>query len=294
MILKRCSIHLLVTTPPVISTRMGPTLSSQPPSIASAATAAAMHAATVHMMKTVNRCPAKANSIGNAGRAMRLYVSMECSVRCILFLIAALPLSATLAVAQTTPAPSPATASCYELLMASANAAKAGKAEDAIFYFYAGQLRRRLETGVFPPDNEAGESEGVYALQYQLGSSINITAADNPAAQERALVRYDAWTPVLPSGFKPLWRSSHPASAAAVQGQIAATKKDFSMHMHQINTLMRDPEYYRLFHVSRDCNMMPKEKAPTPANCKGANDGLLRIEKQRGIEGVATLHAKDN
>ena len=218
---------------------------------------------------------------------------MEINTRYSLLLLAAMgPISGLSLVAQTAKAPTPATANCFELLMASANAAKAGQAEDAIFYFYAGQLRRRLEMGMFPPDNDGEQSEGVYALQYELGSPINIAAADDPAAQGRALARYDAWKPVLSSGFKPLWGSSHPASPAAVQSQIAATKKDFSFHMHQINTLMRDPEYYRLFHVSRDCNMLPKEKAPAPTACKAATDGLLRIEKQQGIEGVATLNAK--
>ncbi len=183
------------------------------------------------------------------------------------------------------------TMSAYDLLLASAAALKANHVEDAVFDFYAGQLRRRLEMGLFPPDNEGDESEGVYALQYELGSTLNKVAFDHPQEMGRALDRYDAWSPVVAPGFKPAWKSSHPVPASKVLPAIATTKQDFAKHMRPMAVLLSDPEYYRQFHTARDCNMQAAGTQPK-ATCDAANAAMLRIEKQKGIEGVATMNAK--
>ena len=185
------------------------------------------------------------------------------------------------------------TASSYDLLTASADALKAGHVEDSVFYFYAGQLRRRLEMGLYPPDDESGGSEAVYALQHELGAAINLVAFDQPGNAQKALNRYDVWTPAISPGFQPLWKSSHPVPLSQVAPVITASKADFSRHMHGMFTLLQDPEYYRLFHVQRDCNMQPEGKRPAQSACAASEQGMLRIEKKRGIEGAATMQARD-
>ncbi len=80
----------------------------------------------------------------------------------------------------------------YDLLLKAATDLKAGQIEDAAFDFYAGQLRRRLEMALYPPDSEGDESEGVHALQSELGATLNQVTFDHPAELQRAMVRYDA------------------------------------------------------------------------------------------------------
>ncbi|WP_419805523.1 hypothetical protein [Terriglobus sp.] len=184
------------------------------------------------------------------------------------------------------------TESSMALLQHAVDAAKANHLEDAVFYFYAGQLRRRLEVALFPPNSDE-DAEGVYAFQYTIGQSLNLAASDDPAASLRALDRYDRWKPTVAPGFKPLWPSAHPVKPAAVLPQIEATKRDFSVHMRLLMTLLEDPEYFKQFHIARDCNMAPVAQRPAGASCKAAHDSMFRIEKQRGVEGMESLSRKE-
>ncbi len=210
--------------------------------------------------------------------------------------LASLAVALTLAPlqAETPNARAAATVPAYMLLQTSVTAMRANDNQAATFAFYAGQLRRRLETALYPPDNEGDESEAVYALQMEIGQILNLRAFDDPAATLRALDDYDAWTPVLAPGFRPMWKSSHPAkNPAQIRQQVLAGKKDFSFHMRQQMALLQDPVYYKQFHIGRDCNTQTGPQHPSPSACTAATQTMLRIEKQRGIEGVATMHESD-
>lgn len=187
---------------------------------------------------------------------------------------------------------SPETESSLVLLQHAVDAAKANRLEDAVFYFYAGQLRRRLEVALYPPTNEE-DAEGVYAFQYTIGQTLNMAATDDPAASLRALDRYDQWKPVISPGFKPLWPSAHPVNPVGVRPQIEASKRDFSAHMRPLMLLLQDPEYFKQFHIARKCNLSSAPQQAADAACKTAHDAMFQIEKQRGVEGMETLSRRE-
>ena len=180
------------------------------------------------------------------------------------------------------------TRSALDLFTAATDAAKSNRLEDAAFLFYVGQLRYRYELALFPPDDQSGEAEALAAYRQELGEAINPAVFRDPPALRAAMRRYDAWTPEIASGFKPVWKASHPGDPKQARSQMLSTKQDFSHHMNNISTLLNDPAYFRAFAVSQDCHLKPEPSKPNPAACTSATEAMERIERSRHIEGFVT------
>lgn len=76
-----------------------------------------------------------------------------------------------------------------------------GRRDDAVFWFYVGQLRYRLHLSANPQLPESGDPAAFAALNDSIGRSINEYAGGNPTTWVTAIDRALAWDRTTPNYF---------------------------------------------------------------------------------------------
>ncbi|MBI3563056.1 MAG: hypothetical protein HY080_15205 [Gammaproteobacteria bacterium] len=76
-----------------------------------------------------------------------------------------------------------------------------GMKDQAVFWFYAGQLRYRFHLLANPKLDKSGDPASFTALQSQMGDPINLYAGADPQKWMQQIDRVLAWDATTPNGF---------------------------------------------------------------------------------------------
>lgn len=79
---------------------------------------------------------------------------------------------------------------------------EAGERDEAVFWFYVGQLRYRIHLACDPENLEDGEAAAFGALQSNVGETINGYAGADPEAWADAMQRALDWDAATANGFE--------------------------------------------------------------------------------------------
>jgi len=85
-----------------------------------------------------------------------------------------------------------------------------GRKEDAVFWFYAGQLRYRFHLAANPQLPRDGDPAVMSALNAQVGEVINGWAGGDPVAWAKQIDRALAWDDKTPNGFTSKQKHAQP------------------------------------------------------------------------------------
>ena len=188
----------------------------------------------------------------------------------------------------------PEAVSSTVLYSAVGEAAREKRLEDAGFLFYIARFRALFDKELFPPvgDDKSSPLTALGALQQQWGGAINPAIMGNPRAFELALARVKAWTPKAPDGYHPGWEYAAKGNEEQAAAKMNEGRRQFLETMGGLCTLLQDAMYYSAFRVCQEYNMKRGDDRPSRGVYNAAMLTLQRIEKERGIPGIAAQSRK--
>lgn len=185
----------------------------------------------------------------------------------------------------------PESVSAVLLYTASGVALRERQLEDAGFLFYVARFRAQFDKALFPPTGTGGNSPMVLfgALQQQLGSAINPALMGEPQVFAKVLARVKSWQPKVPEGYAPGWEFSQKENEEKAAASIQEGRAKFLDGMGGICALLQDDEYFAAFKVAQAYNSKPPAEKPTKEAFDTAMKTMSRVEKEKGIQGLATM-----
>jgi uncharacterized protein len=135
----------------------------------------------------------------------------------------------------------------FVLLKASADAAQAGRTEDAAFLLLAGRARYEIDSQVYPPTKSGGSGPGVLvsALVATVGQGLSPALQADPNASANAAARLAKWTPQFPAGYDPGWEYQNSLQGKAAAAIVATVKAEIKGAVDAQAILLANPDYMR-------------------------------------------------
>lgn len=126
--------------------------------------------------------------------------------------------------------------------------------EEAAFFFYAGQIRQRVDETIFPP--RGGDApQAIIALNQLIGQAINPAVFREPDSIERVYERLVDWKLVVESGYEPPWPTKRVLPADEINNVIKQQKQGFLKILSETVTLLQIPEYAEAVRHVQDYNL---------------------------------------
>ncbi len=160
-------------------------------------------------------------------------------------------------------------------------AAAATSIESKGFFFYAAEMRFRIDKQVYPPVAQGGDAPGVLkaALGATIGPSIGPKLANDPVAIANVAKRLAAWTPRFDMGYDPGWKYQTALDAQAASAVVASVCAPVLGSLRSKAKLADNEEYVRKSRELADAaRVIKKIEAATigqgrlPANLKPEYD----------------------
>jgi hypothetical protein len=221
----------------------------------------------------------------------------------------------------TTPAQGPAEKELYEQLMNGPDRAKAmetvlknpenyspvmlhasamvalteKRLEGSGFLFYAGQLRARFERECFPPKGKGGENPyvGITALSQQVGAVVNPLVMDDAKLYAKVIDRVKQFVPKAGEDYNPGYEYAPRKTEQDAHAAVKAKREEFIRGLSDLGALLEDPQYMAAARTIRAYNHAGKSPGPTNAEVEAAAATLTRIEKEKGVAGLASANNKN-
>jgi len=178
------------------------------------------------------------------------------------------------------------------LLTVSMAAAEVNRLEDAGFFFYAGQLRSRVDQQRFPPVGKGGNSPAVAigALLQMIGAGINPAIMREPKLFAAVLDRLEAWDADTARGYDPGWEYAKALSPAEAKNVSDAVKAEYLRGGRGVQSLVNIPEYVAALRDAQDATQgdlsdETKVKAALERQ-RTAQERMCEIEKKMKVEGL--------
>jgi len=165
--------------------------------------------------------------------------------------------------------------------------------EDAGFFFYIAPFRAKFDKALFPP-KQSGSDDPMLAYaetKAELGPALNPQIIRQPKVYARALARVKSWQPKVTEGYTPWWEYSQKTTAKEAAEAIAKDRADFMEHMGGLSKLLQDEAYFSALKTAQDYNLkLSNDKSrPSEKSYQAAIQTMERIEKEKGIEGIAAI-----
>lgn len=166
--------------------------------------------------------------------------------------------------------------------------------EDAGFLFYIARFRAQFDKGLFPPAGPLENSPlpALGALQQQWGGVINPALMANPRAFANVIARVKEWNPKVTATYHPGWEYVRKESEEQAAAAMESGRKQFLETMGGLCTLLQDGTYYAAFRICQEYNMKRGTDRPAKEDYDTALLALERIEKEKGIPGIAAQAKK--
>ncbi len=163
------------------------------------------------------------------------------------------------------------------------------RVEDAAFLFYIARFRGQFDADLFPSVGKGGDSPltALSALQQQWGSVINPVVMGNPPMFATVLARVKAWAPAVPEDYQPGWQYTGRGEEGRARAAMEGPRTQFLDSMGGLCTLLQDPAYFTAFRTGQDYNTLRNRSRPTMQAFQEAMQTMARIEKEKGIQGIA-------
>jgi hypothetical protein len=163
--------------------------------------------------------------------------------------------------------------------------------EDAGFLLYIARFRGRFDQSMFPPIGTGGNNPMVALAAYhnQLGTVINPEITAQPDVYAKIVERLKLWKPKVSADYNPGWGYAAKKSEKEAEEAVASNRKETLDFMTGLSTLLLDKEYFKAFKTLQDYNLKSDATRPSKEARDEAIQILERIEKEKGINGVAKL-----
>lgn len=183
----------------------------------------------------------------------------------------------------------PGVISATVLYSAVSVAVREKRIEDAGVLFYIARFRAQFDSELFPSTGKGGDSPltALTALQQQWGSVINPVVMGNPTMFAAVLARVKTWKPAVPEGYHPGWQYTGGGDESRARAAMEGTFQQFLDSMNGLCTLLQDPAYFTAFRTGQDYNTLRGGSRPTTQAYQDAMQTMARIEKEKGIPGIA-------
>lgn len=184
----------------------------------------------------------------------------------------------------------PGAISAAVLYSAVSVAVREKRVEDAGFLFYIARFRAQFDSELFPAVSQGANSPltSLSALQQQWGSVINPAVMGSPTTFATVLARVKAWTPAVVEGYHPGWQYAGRGEEGRARAAMENTRRQFLESMNGLCTLLQDPTYFAAFRTGQDYNTLRGARRPTAQEYQEAMQTMTRIEKEKGIPGIAS------
>lgn len=188
----------------------------------------------------------------------------------------------------------PEAVSATVLYSAVGAAVREKRLEDAGFLYYIARFRAQFDKELFPPAASGEDSPlpALGALQQQWGGVINPAIMANPKAFENVLARVRAWSPKVTADYHPGWEYSKRASEEQAAAVMKSSRMQFLDVMGGLCALLQDGAYFAAFRISQEYNMKRGPERPAQDAYNTAVLTMERIEKEKGIPGIAAQAKK--
>mgnify|MGYP001555080714 CR=1 FL=1 len=173
-------------------------------------------------------------------------------------------------------------------------AARENRVADAAFLFYIARFRVQYDRELFPSASPEADSPlpSLSALQKQWVGVIVPAVMAYPKAFASALARVKTWQPKVPAGYQPGWKFTGRGSEARAAAVMEASRKQFLEVMGGLSTLLQDKAYFDAFRICQAYNTETSSVQPSKDAYNAALKTLERIEKEKGIPGIAAQSKK--
>jgi hypothetical protein len=165
--------------------------------------------------------------------------------------------------------------------------------EDAGFLFYIAPFRAKFDSVLFPPkQNGADDPMLAYAeTRATLGPVLNPEIIRQPKVYTGALARVKSWQPKVAESYTPWWEYSQKTTPKQAEEAIAKDRAEFMQHMSGLGKLLQDQSYFAALKTAQDYNLkLSNDKTrPSEESYQAALRTMERIEKEKGIEGLAAI-----
>jgi hypothetical protein len=173
-------------------------------------------------------------------------------------------------------------------------AAREKRLEDAGFIFYIARFRMQFDQEVFPPAGPAESSplRALEARQQEWTGVISPALMSNPKVFASVLARVKAWNPRVPDGYHPGWEYLGKESEEQAAAVIAGGRKQLMEVMGGLCTLLQDDTYFAAFRICQQYGTRHHSDKQAQESYNTALATMERIEKERGILGLAATMDK--
>lgn len=180
------------------------------------------------------------------------------------------------------------------LYTASGVALREKRLEDAGYLFYVARFRALFDKELFPPTGTGGDSPMVMfgALQQTLGETVNPALMAEPKIFAKVLTKVKSWTPQVASSYQPGWPYAKSGSKSAAEAALKDGKKKFLDGMGGICELLQDEAYFAAFRIGQNYNFKRGADRPSKEAFDAAFATMERIEREKGIQGIASKNKK--
>ena len=184
----------------------------------------------------------------------------------------------------------PGVISAAVLYSAVSVAVREKRIEDAGVLFYLARFRAQFDSELFPSTGKGGDSPltALAALQQQWGSVINPVVMGNPTMFAAVLARVKTWRPTVPEGYHPGWQYDGRGDEERARATMEGAFRQFLDSMNGLCTLLQDPAYFAAFRTGQDYNTLRGGSRPSAQAFQEAVQTMARIEKEKGIPGIAS------
>jgi len=179
------------------------------------------------------------------------------------------------------------------LYMACDVAFRKKRLEDAGFLLYVARFRTRFDNALFPPTGTGGNSPmlALGAIHQELGAAINPAMTGDPEVYAKVLERIKSWKPKVTPTYEPGWEYSNRKSTKQAEDETASNRKQVIDHMTGFSMLLQDTNYFAACRIVQSYNFSfdSATNRPSKTSYEAAIQKMEQIEKQKGIDGIASV-----
>jgi hypothetical protein len=172
-------------------------------------------------------------------------------------------------------------------------ALKQNRLEDSAFLFYTARLRSFFDQTCFPPAGKGAQDPFILygALAETIGGTVKPAILSEPKAFAKVVLRLKTWIPKAPKDYLPGYKFLKRKTEEEAYETLKPLQVTYVNKLSDISTLLNDPEYFTAFWVFQNYDLAPEGTDPTKAAFDKAYETMLRIEKEKGIKGSATMRS---